>query len=219
MNDLIPFQFGSSAVRIINIEGEPWFVSKDVAEVLGYATAYKMTRSLDENEKGPQIVGTLGGAQELSLISESGLYSAILKSRRPEAKAFKKWVTNEVLPTIRKTGGYIAGQENDSPEVIMAKALQVAQSIIETKAKQLAVAKQETNEALPKIEFHDQVAQAPDAITVGEAAKIIGTGRNRLFEYMRQIGWVTRYNEPYQSKIGQGLLNVKLSQFEHPMKA
>ncbi|MCX4025119.1 phage antirepressor KilAC domain-containing protein [Endozoicomonas sp. SM1973] len=214
--NIIPFEFKNSEIRVIDKNGEPWFVAKDIAEVLGYTEAYKMTRNLDDDEIAPHIVGTNAGPREFSIINESGLYSAILKSRRPEARAFKKWVTSEVLPSIRKTGGYIAGQENDSPEVIMAKALQVAQSVIETKAKQLAVVKEEIREVLPKVEFHDQVAKAHDAITVGEAAKIIGTGRNRLFEYLRQIGWVTRYNQPYQHKIEQGLLNVKLSQFEHP---
>ncbi|WP_219340297.1 phage antirepressor KilAC domain-containing protein, partial [Spartinivicinus marinus] len=140
-----------------------------------------------------------------------------LKSRKPEAKTFKKWVTKEVLPSIRKNGGYITGQENsDDPTVIMARAIQVAQSVIDSHKVRLDVAREIIEEDKPKVEFHDQVAKAPDAISVGDAAQIIGTGRNRLFEYMRQIGWVTRYNQPYQQKIEQGLLNVKLSQFEHP---
>ncbi|NYZ70228.1 Bro-N domain-containing protein, partial [Endozoicomonas sp. SM1973] len=123
--NIIPFQFNNSSIRVIDKAGEPWFVAKDIAEALEYPTAYKMTRSLDADEKDAQIVGTLGGNQEVTVINESGLYSAILKSRKPEAKTFKKWVTKEVLPSIRKNGGYIAGQENDSPEMVMAKALLV----------------------------------------------------------------------------------------------
>ncbi len=87
-------------------DGEPWFVAQDVSEALEYRNAPDMTRNLDDDEKGTQIVRTLGGDQEMTVINESGLYSAILKSRKPEAKTFKKWVTSEVLPSIRKTGSY-----------------------------------------------------------------------------------------------------------------
>jgi prophage antirepressor-like protein len=107
MSSIIPFSFESTEIRAIaNDQGEPWFVASDVAEVLGYREAYHMVRLLDDDEKGPHIVGTPGGDQEMTIISESGLYACILKSRRPEAKAFRKWVTSEVLPTLRKTGRY-----------------------------------------------------------------------------------------------------------------
>ncbi|NYZ70444.1 phage antirepressor KilAC domain-containing protein, partial [Endozoicomonas sp. SM1973] len=183
--------------------GEPWFVAKDIAEALEYPTAYKMTRSLDADEKDAQIVGTLGGNQEVTVINESGLYSAILKSRKPEAKTFKKWVKKEVLPSIRKNGGYIAGQENDSPEMVMAKALLVVNSIIEDKTKQI-------EEALPKVEFYDKVTHATDAISVGKSAKILNTGRNRLMSYLRRHEWVNSDNEPYQVMIELGYMDVKL---------
>ncbi|MEW6460369.1 MAG: Bro-N domain-containing protein [Pseudomonadota bacterium] len=102
------FQFKQQQdVRAILIDGEPWFVAGDVAQALGYPEAAKMTRILDDDEKGLHIVETLGGAQEMLVINESGLYSAILRSRKPEAKAFKKWVTAEVLPAIRKYGMYL----------------------------------------------------------------------------------------------------------------
>ncbi|MGA4442615.1 BRO-N domain-containing protein [Ectopseudomonas hydrolytica] len=102
------FQFKQQQdVRAILINGEPWFVAGDVAQALGYPEAAKMTRILDDDEKGLHIVETLGGAQEMLVINESGLYSAILRSRKPEAKAFKKWVTAEVLPAIRKHGMYL----------------------------------------------------------------------------------------------------------------
>ncbi|MEM9424798.1 MAG: Bro-N domain-containing protein, partial [Spirochaetota bacterium] len=99
-------QFGPQEVRELEKDGEPWFVAKDVAEILGYSDTQAMTRSLDEDEKGVQTLHTLGGNQELTLISESGLYSAILRSTKPEAKAFKRWVTHEVLPSIRREGRY-----------------------------------------------------------------------------------------------------------------
>ena len=102
----VVFSFEAFSVRVTMRDGEPWFVAADVAEVLDYRNAPDMTRNLDDDEKGTQIVRTPGGQQELTTISESGLYSAILKSRKPEAKKFKKWVTAEVLPSIRKTGQY-----------------------------------------------------------------------------------------------------------------
>lgn len=99
-------------------DGEPWFVAKDVADVLGYREAKDMTRNLDDDEKGAHILPTLGGDQEVLIINESGLYTAILKSRRKEAKRFKKWVTSTVLPSIRKHGGYVIGQEELSDGLI-----------------------------------------------------------------------------------------------------
>jgi prophage antirepressor-like protein len=100
------FAFNSHAVRCLDRGGEPWFVATDIAEVLGYRDAPNMVRMLDEDEKGTHNVSTLGGDQETAIISESGLYACILKSRRAEAQVFRKWVTGEVLPSIRKTGSY-----------------------------------------------------------------------------------------------------------------
>lgn len=103
---IIPFEFESREVRTLLIDDQPWFVASDVALALRYREAKDMTRNLDDDEKGRQIVPTLGGDQTLNVINESGLYSAILRSRKPEAKRFKKWVTAEVLPAIRKQGYY-----------------------------------------------------------------------------------------------------------------
>lgn len=109
MGNLQTFRFTDTLIlRGFLRDGEPWFVAQDVAAALDYSVAKDMTRNLDDDEKGGQIVPTLGGDQEMTVINESGLYSAILKSRKPEAKTFKKWVTSEVLPSIRKTGSYTA---------------------------------------------------------------------------------------------------------------
>lgn len=110
-NSMVSFKKDGYELRTTTIDGEPWFVAKDVAEVLGYGLATNMTRRLDEDEKGIRLSHTLGGEQNLTVINESGLYSAIIGSQKPEAKAFKKWVTSEVLPTIRKTGRYGIDQE------------------------------------------------------------------------------------------------------------
>jgi len=106
MTDLIPFSFQSHQLRVVERDGEPWFVASDVGTILDYSRPRDMLRLLDEDEKGAQIVRTPGGPQEMAIISESGLYHAIFLSRKPQAKAFRRWVTEEVLPQIRKTGGY-----------------------------------------------------------------------------------------------------------------
>lgn len=116
------FSFDGAAVRVVLVEGEPWWVAGDVASALEYSEATKMTRMLDEDEKGLRIVETLGGDQEMLIINESGLYSAILRSRKASAKRFKKWVTAEVLPSIRKHGAYVmpAAQAGQAPAPMAA---------------------------------------------------------------------------------------------------
>lgn len=106
MNALLSYQFDEEPVRVIMIAGDPWFVANDVARVLGYRMASDMTRNLEDDERGTHIVRTPSADQEMNIISESGLYAAVLKSRREEAKRFRKWVTSEVLPSLRKTGRY-----------------------------------------------------------------------------------------------------------------
>ena len=123
-------QFGQLRTVIMDGDGNPWFVAKDVANALGYRMASDMTRHLDDDEKGTRSVRTPGGSQEMAVISEAGLYSAVIRSDKPEAKAFKRWVTHEVLPAIRKTGGYLIDRPDDTFETIMARAAQVAQDTI-----------------------------------------------------------------------------------------
>lgn len=127
MSSIIPFSFESTEIRAIaNDQGEPWFVAGDVAELLGYRNAPDMTRLLDDDEKGTHNLRTLGGEQEMTIISESGLYACILKSRRPEAKVFRKWVTGEVLPALRKTGHYAVPTE---PSINPAQQRQLQNAI------------------------------------------------------------------------------------------
>lgn len=113
MGELIPFVFEASPVRALDRAGEPWFIASDVAAILGYRGAPNMVRNLHDDEKDTHIVSTLGGNQELTIISESGLYNAIFRSRRPEAQAFRRWVTGTVLPEIRRTGRFSAAMTND----------------------------------------------------------------------------------------------------------
>lgn len=137
---VIPFEFGEQQVRTILIDNQPWFVASDVSAALQYGEASAMTRHLDDDEKGLSIVQTLGGAQELLVINESGLYSAILRSRKPEAKRFKKWVTAEVLPAIRKHGRYEDAGKMATllDEVIGMSELGVIKGVIRDKAQAVA---------------------------------------------------------------------------------
>lgn len=147
-NNVLDFQFEGHDVRAIAIDGEPWFVGKDVAEALGYSRARNAIKShVDEDDKrGHQIDAPLGGKQNTVIINESGLYSLILSSKLDSAKKFKKWVTSEVLPSIRKNGGYIYGQENMSEDELLSRALILANSRIlslESKNEQLEEEKQD----------------------------------------------------------------------------
>lgn len=131
MNKVTIFKYEESKlVRTLNLNGEPWFVLRDVCEVLGLGNSRMVADRLDEDEKGVSQIDTLGGVQNATIISESGLYNVILRSDKPEAKPFRKWVTAVVLPSIRKNGGYIAGQEELSPQELMAKALLVARNLL-----------------------------------------------------------------------------------------
>lgn len=122
MSSIIPFKFNEQSITVLTADdGEPWFVAKEVAEVLGYRDAHNMTRMLDDDEKGAHKMSTPGGEQTVTVISESGLYSAVLRSERPEAKGFQKWVRAEVLPSIRKTGSY-AQAPRSMGEMLVAQA-------------------------------------------------------------------------------------------------
>lgn len=116
MNQVQYFNFNQNAIQVINKNGEAWFIASEVAAMLGYRDSYNMTRILDNDEKGTHNVSTLGGNQDVSVVNESGFYHAAFKSRKPEVKPFRKWVTSEVLPTIRKTGGYQIGQKTTADD-------------------------------------------------------------------------------------------------------
>lgn len=194
------FNYNNTPVRVLTDEnGEPWFVAKDVAKILGYRDAANMTRRLEEDEKGTRSVSTHGGEQQMAVITEPGLYSAILGSRIPEAREFKRWVTHEVLPQIRRTGGYIPTSESDTDEAIMAKALLIAQKTIERNAQQLRAKDRQIKELAPKAKALDDFTNAPNTLLVREAAKLLsnaGTpiGEKELREWLSQHGWTYRHS-------------------------
>lgn len=212
MNEVQLFNFESHEVRSLLLNNEPWFVGKDVAEALGYSKARNAiaTHIDSEDKKDAPIQGTLGGVQEMTIINESGLYSLVLSSKLPSAKKFKRWVTSEVLPALRKTGQYQVKELSGSE--LMARALIEAQNVLAAKDKVI-------EEMKPKVVFADAVATSHTSILVGELAKIlkqngIDMGQKRLFAWLREKGYLikrqgTDYNMPTQKAMELGLFEIK----------
>lgn len=169
-NELSVFDFNGMGVRVIKDSGgEPWFVAKDVADILGYSETAMMTRRLDNDET--MSAKLAGMNMKSTLINESGLYNAILGSNKPEAKAFKRWVTHEVLPEIRKTGAYVAAGETESDEEIMARALLAAQRTIERNKARIEEQAREIEELKPKAAFVDNFMVSHGNILIRDYAK------------------------------------------------
>lgn len=187
MTDLIPFDYSGRQVRVLTIDNEPWFVGRDATTILGYRTTNDGTRWLDEDERDTHWVRTPGGDQEMVIVSEPGLYSLILRSKRPEAKAFKRWVTHEVLPTIRKTGSYGVARFDPRNLDHVAQLAQVA-----------AAQAREIEAAKPKLEAFDAYMEADNALSMGAVANQLGIGRNTMMRKLREAGVLQKNNRPYQ---------------------
>lgn len=204
------FLFNDQQVRTVVRDGEPWFVGKDVADILGYSdTAQAVRKRIDDEDKGVVEMTTPGGKQNMVVINESGLYSLILSSKLPTAKAFKRWVTSEVLPTIRKHGAYM---DTDIIEKSLANPdflIQLATTLKEEKQRRMeAEAKIAADEH--KVDFYDAVGNTSATLTVERFAKLvteklgINTGRNRMFQWLRKNGFLQANNMPYQRYINNG---------------
>lgn len=215
MNEVQLFNFENHEVRSLLLNNEPWFVGKDVADVLGYSNSRKALNDHVDAEDKEVLTSrnvTLKNIPNrgITVVNESGLYSLILSSKLPSAKKFKRWVTSEVLPALRKTGQYqvkeLSGQE------LMAKALIEAQSVLAAKDKVI-------EEMKPKALFADAVTASHTSILVGELAKIlkqngIEMGQKRLFAWLREKGYLikrqgTDYNMPTQKAMDLGLFEIK----------
>lgn len=204
------FLFNDQQVRTVVRDGEPWFVGKDVAVVLGYKnTRDALSKHVDDEDKGVAKCDTLGGAQNLPIINESGLYSLIVSSKLPTAKAFKRWVTSEVLPTIRKHGAYmdtdIIEKSLSDPDFL----IQLATTLKEEEQRRMeAEAKIAADEH--KVDFYNAVGSTSATLTVERFAKLvaeklgINTGRNRMFQWLRKNGFLQANNMPYQRYINNG---------------
>ncbi len=228
-NEMQIFQYKEVPVRTVLMDGEPWWVLADVCKVLGLSNPTHVANRLDDDEKqrlGFNPTSDVGlGHNGATIISESGLYKVILRSDKPEAKEFTRWVTHEVLPSIRKHGGYIAGQETMTDEELMARALLVADSKIKERDKRIAEQAEQIKAMLPAQVFADAVATSPQSCLVGELAKIlkqngVETGQNRLFEWLRKNGYLitrrgTDYNMPTQRSMELGLFEIKETAITH----
>lgn len=211
MSDLSIFRYDGADVRTFTIEGEPWFALIDVCAILDIGNPSAAASRLDEDEV--TLISNEG--RQTNVVNEPGLYSLVLGSRKPEARAFKRWVTHEVLPAIRQTGSYAVPE---TPEQLMARALVTAQGVIERKDVAIAA-------LTPRAEAWDELASAEGDYEVADAAKILAragveTGRTRLFNQMNAIGWI--YRSPQgkwkarQTAVDSGYLREKPQSHHHP---
>lgn len=217
-------EFGE--IRTITKDNETYFVGKDVAKALGFTNPRDAiaTHVFDE-DKGVDTIDTLGGKQSMTVINESGVYALVFGSRLESAKRFKHWVTSEVIPSIRKNGGYIAGQETLSDEELMAKALLVANNKIAERDKIIEQKQARIEQMKPKEIFADAVATSHTSILVGDLAKLIcqngyQIGQKRLFDWLRENNFLIKCgssrNMPQQRFVEQGLFEIKESNLVNP---
>lgn len=212
MNDIQIFkneEFGE--VRTLVVNNEPWFVGNDVASILGYSQTAKAVREhVDTEDKGVSILDTPGGNQQVTIINESGFYSLVLSSKLPTAKKFKRWVTSEVLPAIRKTGGYMATRQDDTPESIMARAVLVAQETMKRQERELEAAKErielqddELRKQAPKVKYFDDVLQSSRTYTSTQMSKELGLREaEQLHKILKEGGFMFKQS-------GQWMLTAK----------
>ena len=215
MNEIQTFtsdEFGTIRTTV-DESGEPWFVASDVCASLDLANVTNAVKRLDADEL--TLISIKG--RDVNAVNEPGLYSLVLGSKKPEAKAFKRWVTHEVLPSIRKQGGYMAVREDETPDQVMARALFIAKDALERKDKELA-------ELRPKALFADAVGSSDGTCLVGEFAKMlrqngVNIGQNRLFDWLRDNGYLgktgSNRNVPTQRAMELGLFRIKETTVVH----
>lgn len=200
-------EFGS--IRLVKVNSEPWFVGKDVADILGYTNSRKaMKDRVDDEDKGVTICDTLGGKQKITVINESGLYSLIMSSKLPSAKQFKKWVTSEVLPSIRKNGGYIAGQETMTDEELMARALLVAQKAIEDRDKKIADLSKSNQALVKEVNTWDKKSVLNALIRTYGARCFGGDFKNAYADFYRQFDY--KFHTKLKSRKVNGKKNMSI---------
>lgn len=229
-NEIRKFDFRGASLRTLTDEaGEPWFVAKDACDILGMSNPSMAVTALDKDEVAQidpkDYLGSENRSnQAVNIVSEPGLYKLIMRSRKPEAKEFQRWVTHEVLPQIRRTGGYIPMSESDSDEDIMARAVLVAQKTIERKNQQLQAKDAQIKVLEPKARFADAVAASDGTCLVGELAKMLrqngmDIGQNRLFRLLQADGYLgksgSNRNVPTQKSMDLGLFRIKETTVTH----
>lgn len=218
---IVPFTFEGVEVRTLTVDGEPWWVLADVAKALAIANARDLVNRLDDDEKGVGQIDTLGGRQNLTTVNEAGLFSVILRSDKAEAKRFKRWVTHEVLPQIRRTGSYGAPADDLALPGNYVEALEAL--LVRERANQALMV--ENARLVPRATAWDAIASAVGDYSVGDAAKILSragvpTGPQRLFAQLEDIRWVYRGGDgkwrAYAERVEKGFLAEKAQFHHHP---
>jgi anti-repressor protein len=218
-SDLIPFAYEGAEVRSLLVDDEPWFVAADVARILGYRMASDMTRRLEVDDRGTRSVRTPSGDQDMTVISEPGLYVAVIGSQAAAARQFKRWITHEVIPSIRRTGAYATPAPAVDVSQIDRRTL--AQWLIEAEDAR-AAAEAKVAELAPKAAVTENLLTTSGDYSVREAAQLlardhgIATGQRRLFGFLRQAGWIDGRGTPYQRHIECGRLAVRIRTYDHP---
>lgn len=219
-NEIQQFDFKGAALRTLTDEaGEPWFVLKDCMSILDLGNPTETVKMFDDDEfSTTEVIDSIGRRQQAYIISEPGLYRLVMRSRKPEAKEFQRWVTHEVLPSIRKHGGYMVGQERMTPEQMALASMRWLQSKVDEQAKQLKAQE-------GKVLFANAVETARTSILVGDFAKIlkgngIDIGPRRLFAWLREHGWLIKakgssWNMPTQKAMDLHLFEVKETTVSH----
>lgn len=226
-NEIQQFDFKGAALRTLTDEaGEPWFIAKDVCDILELTNPAVALQSLDDDEKtnlSNSYVWSEPGRRPL-IISEPGLYRLVMRSRKPEAKEFQRWVTHEVLPQIRRTGGYIPTSDADDDMTILAKAVMIGQRTMEAQKRKIAAQQTRIVELEPKARFADAVAASDGTCLVGELAKMLrqngmDIGQNRLFRLLQADGYLgksgSNRNVPTQRAMDLGLFRIKETTVTH----
>lgn len=225
MNQLQHFNFKGRQVRTVVVDNEPMFVGKDVADILGYQNGSRdVNTHVEEEDRLKYQISTSGQSREMTIINESGLYSLVLSSKLPTAKEFKRWVTHEVLPSIRKHGAYMTPETIEkaiyNPDFIINLATQLKDEQAKT-----AALKADNETMKPKALFADAVATSHTSILIGDLAKLIrqngvDIGQNRLFAWLREHGYLIgsgdRRNMPTQRAMDLGLFDIKERTFQNP---
>ncbi len=225
-NEIQRFDFKGESLRALTNEAEePWFVLKDCMSILDLGNPTETVKMFDDDEfSTTEVIDSIGRRQQAYIISEPGLYRLVMRSRKPEAKEFQRWVTHEVLPQIRRTGGYIPTTDVDDDMTILAKAVMIGQRTMEEQKRRIAAQESHINELEPKARFADAVAASDGTCLIGELAKMLrqnglDIGQNRLFEILRQDGYLgktgSNRNVPTQKAMDLGLFRIKETAITH----
>ncbi|MCL6444203.1 MAG: phage antirepressor KilAC domain-containing protein [Alicyclobacillus sp.] len=213
MEQIMAFNFNHQdqtwAVRVVMIDGEPWWIAKDVCNVLEIGNITWALKRLDEDEfSSTKVTDSSGRSQQMYVVNEPGLYSLILGSRKPEAKQFKRWVVHDVLPQIRKTGMYVQSGMYVDGRKLPTNYLEALEALVDTEKDRLRL-EAEVQALTPKAEAYNVLLSGKNAQTISQVAKAFGTGRNRLFAFLREKKVLMKNNLPYQEYLARGYFKVR----------